>query len=81
VINMAKSGGRAALGREAVLKAVDEQRVEMLIAPWPLTDEYLLHTLPEKMMHSSSTLELVHGEAAERVQAEGGLAARLYYAL
>ncbi len=81
VINMAKSGGRAALGREAVLKALEEQRVEMLIAPWPLTDEHLLHTLPEKMLHSSSTLELVHGEAAERVKAEGGLAARLYYAL
>lgn len=81
VINMAKSGGRAALGRDDVLKAVEEQRVEMLIAPWPLTDEYLLHTLPEKMLHSSAELELVHGDAAERLNAEGGLAARLYYAL
>lgn len=36
-------------------------------------------TLPARMMQSSSTVELVHGEAAERLREEGGIAARLYY--
>jgi hypothetical protein len=79
VINLAKSGGRGALGREAVMQALEQQRVELLLAPWPLDDA--LNDLPARVFASGGGIELVHGEAAERLKAEGGLGARLYYAL
>jgi hypothetical protein len=81
VINLAKSGGRGALGRVDVMQALDQQRVEVLVAPWRLDDPELEAELPARVFASSGTIELVHGEAAERLKAEGGLAARLYYAL
>jgi hypothetical protein len=34
-----------------------------------------------KAMDSSSKFELVHGDAADRLMQEGGVAARLYYAV
>lgn len=79
VIDMAKSGGRGALGRDDVLQAIDERRVELLITPHTLDDETLRTDLPIRMLEAGSTLEMVHGEAAEMLQSEGGLAARLYY--
>jgi hypothetical protein len=79
VINLAKAGGRGALGREAVMQALEQQRVELLLAPWPLDDS--LNDLPARVFASGGSIELVHGEAAERLKAEGGLGARLYYAL
>lgn len=82
VVNLAKAGGRGALGKEAVLAALEQQRVELLIVPWPMPDgDGLMTELPLRVMESAANMELVHGEAAERVKAEGGLAARLYYAL
>lgn len=82
VVNLAKAGGRGAVGKEAVMHALDQQRVELLIIPWPLPDgDGVMSELPLRMMESGGSMELVHGEAAERVKAEGGLAARLYYAL
>lgn len=82
VVNLAKAGGRGALGKEAVLHALEQQRVELLIVPWPLPDgDGLMTELPMRAMESGCAIEMVHGEAAERVKAEGGLAARLYYAL
>jgi hypothetical protein len=79
VIDLAKGGGRGALGREAVMQALEQQRVELLLAPWPLDDA--LKDLPARVFASGGSIELVHGEAAERLKAEGGLGARLYYAL
>jgi len=81
VINLAKAGGRGALGREAVMKALEQQRVELLLAPWPLPAHEFLRDVTARVFASSGTIELVHGEAAERLKAEGGLGARLYYAL
>lgn len=81
IINQAKGGGRGALGREAVLAALDQQRVELVVAPWPLNDAELMAQLPLRALEANATLELVHGEAAARLKAEGGLAARLYYAV
>jgi hypothetical protein len=80
VINFAKAGGRGALGRKDVLDALVMQQVELLVAPWPM-DEVLAAELPERVFQSGGNVELVHGEAADRLKAEGGLAARLYYAL
>lgn len=81
IINLAKSGGRGALGKEAVLSALDQGRVETLVAPWPLNDSELLSQLPLRALKTNTTLELVHGDAAARLKDEGGLAARLYYAV
>jgi hypothetical protein len=81
VIDLAKSGGRGVLGRDKVLEALGQQRVELLIAPWPMDDTTLATELPLSASESSASIELVHGEAAELLQAEGGLAARLYYTI
>jgi hypothetical protein len=82
VVNLAKAGGRGAIGKESVMHALDQQRVELLIIPWPMPDgDGLMSELPLRIMESGGAMELVHGAAAERVKAEGGLAARLYYAL
>jgi hypothetical protein len=75
------AGWRGALGRKAVLEARQQQRVELLIAPWLLPDNALMQSLPQPVLNSSAKIELVHGEAAERLNAEGGIAARLYCAL
>lgn len=80
VVNLAKSGGRGALGTEGVLECLRNKQVELLLVPWPLADEALRLELPELAMASSAEIELIAGPAAERVVEEGGLAARLYYA-
>jgi hypothetical protein len=78
VIDLAKAGDRGALGHKAVHEALIMQRVELLILPWPMEhDEEVL----EKTFLSSGSVEFVHGEAAARLMQEGGIAARLYYAM
>ena len=81
VIDFAKSGGRGALGPKAVMEALEMQRVELLIMPWPMDDQSLATELPLRAFASGGGVELVHGEAADRLKQEGGLAARLYYVL
>ena len=80
VIDFAKSRGRGALGEEAVKMALDMQRVELLILSWPTNNPDLSDDLAFRALQLNSEIELVHGEAAERLNAEGGVAARLYYA-
>lgn len=80
VIDLAKAGGRGALGRQAVVQALEQQRVELLLAPWPLPDPETFQEVTARVFDSGGTIELVHGQAAERLIAEGGLGARLYYA-
>jgi peptide subunit release factor 1 (eRF1) len=80
VIDTAKGGGRACLGREAVMDMLNQQRIELLLAAWPMADEHLAQELPFRVVASGGEVELVHGAAAERLMADGGLAARLYYA-
>jgi hypothetical protein len=70
-----------ALGRQAVMQALEQQRVELLLAPWPLHDPETFQDATARVFASNGTIELVHGRAAERLRAEGGLGARLYYAL
>lgn len=81
VIDMAKADQRGALGRETVLNALEEQRVELLIAPWPLPYEDLHERLPVQALRAGSQIELVGGQAAQRIREESGLAARLYYTI
>jgi hypothetical protein len=81
VIDFAKSRGRGALGYEAVNEALDMQRVELLVLLWPSPNEEQSNDLAFRALQLNSNIELVHGEAANRLQSEGGVAARLYYAL
>lgn len=81
IVDLAKAGGRGALGWEAVRKALQMQQVELLILPWPVVDESQATDLTLKTFASNGKIELVHGEAAQLLGGEGGLAARLYYAL
>lgn len=81
VIGLAKAGGRGVLGRREVVEAVEQQRAELLILPRDLEDEELKRHLPVKMLEYNGRLEIVHGEAAAQLLAEGGAAARLFYAI
>ncbi len=81
VIDFAKAGGRGALGRKDVDMALTMQRVETLILPWPTDDEAAATEYSARAFESGASIELVHGAAAARLKAEGGIAARLYYAL
>lgn len=81
VIDFAKARGRGALGRKAVEEAMEMQRVELLILPWPTDDAEFANELAFRALQLNSEIELVHGAAAARLNQEGGLAARLYYAL
>lgn len=80
VIDLAKSGGRGALGVPAVLQALANKQVELLIVPWPFQDDDLHARLPELALSAGAKIELVAGPAAERLEREGGIAARLFYA-
>lgn len=81
VIDLARSGGRGALGRNAVQQALEMQQVEMLILPYPLDDEETATAASARAFESGGSVELVHGAAADRLRDAGGVAARLYYAL
>jgi hypothetical protein len=83
VIDYAKAGGRGALGEKDVQDALEQQRVELLVMPWPGSglDDETMQAYTLKAMDSSSKFELVHGEAADRLMEEGKVGARLYYAV
>ncbi len=82
IIDFAKSGGRGALGAEAVEKAFEMQQVEMLVLSWPLEDTRAANQLTHQALTLNSKIELVHGAAAIKLNEEGqGIAARLYFAV
>jgi hypothetical protein len=81
VIDFAKSGGRGALGRKAVDEALTMRRVELLLLPYPLDNTAEASKLSARAFESGGSVELLHGEAGVRLTDEGGVAARLYYAL
>ncbi len=82
IINLARSGGRGALGMDDVLSTIDQQRVELLVLPWPLEgDEAMLRLMTVRTLQNNGQVELVFGEAAARLRDAGGVGARLYYAL
>ena len=84
VIDFAKSGGRGALGREAVDMALEMQRVELLLLPWPVnasTVQSYMEDLAYRTLQLNGSIEMVHEAAADLLASEGGVAARLYYAL
>jgi hypothetical protein len=81
VIGLAKAKGRALTGREPVLDALKQHRVELLILPWPTSQPELSEEMTLMTFESGGSVELVRGAAAERLIQEGGWAVRLYYTL
>jgi hypothetical protein len=79
VINLAKSGGRGALGYDDVIDAFTKQAVELFIVPGDSRANEEVDNLTARAVELGAKVEFVHGEAAERLKREGGLAARLYY--
>jgi hypothetical protein len=81
VVGLARSGSRGALGLVAVEDCLARQQVELLILPWPVADAAMRDRLPLMALRAGAQVEFVSGAAAERVNAEGGVAARLFYTL
>lgn len=81
VIGYAKSGGRGVLGSEEVQTLLEQQQVELLILPYPMEDEELARNLTIQALKNGIHVELVHGSATARLNDDGEVAARLYYAV
>lgn len=81
VVGMAKSDGRGALGQNAIEDALTQQRVELLIAPFPSEMPDIVEHLTVQTIEKGGEVELVHGSAASLLEREGGVAARLYYTI
>jgi hypothetical protein len=79
VIDLAKSGGRGALGPAEVAACLERKQVELLLLPWP-GEDVTLELMAREALAAGAAVELVSGEAAARVVEEGGVAARLFYA-
>jgi len=80
VVDLARSGGRGALGQADVAACLERKQVELLVLPWPIADAELRDRLPREAVAAGARVELVSGEAAQRLAQEGGVAARLFYA-
>lgn len=77
VIERAFGGGPAVVGVSAVREALSQDRVATLVASWPPRDHELLHHLTLDALKQSCRIELVYGEAAERLNTVGDVAALL----
>jgi hypothetical protein len=78
LIGLARAGGRAVLGQEAVNEALERYAVSELVLPYS-ADLITADELLVKALQSSADSEFVEGEAAEKLQKEGGIGAFLYY--
>ncbi len=80
-IGFAKSGGRGAIGFAEIAECLERKQVELLILPWPIEDPEIRDRLPREALAAGAKIELVSGDAADRVREEGGAVARLYYVI
>ena len=81
VIGSAKAQGHGATGYDNVQAALNMQGVDLLLLPWPAQDPAEAAAMTLQALDSGATIELVHGSAANKLQNEGGVAARLYFPL
>lgn len=81
IVNAAKSGGRAALGAADVIEALIQNRVELLVLPYPPRTDDIANNLKAQAFERGTPIELVHGSPADKLEDEGGVGARLYYAV
>lgn len=80
VIDTARARGRAALGLVAVQHALERGRIQELIVPATAIHDAQLQDLMLNFVSAGTPVEFVHGAAAKLLAADGGIAARLYYA-
>ncbi len=80
VTAQAKARGRGAIGSVAVGRALDRGAVRLLALPYP-GDADTVEPLLLQAIRAGSHVEFLHGEAAERAAAAGGIVAQLYYSL
>ena len=78
LIGRARAGGRAVLGQGAVNEALERHAVSELVLTYP-ADMVAADELLVKALYSSADTEFVEGEAAARLESEGGIGAFLYY--
>jgi peptide subunit release factor 1 (eRF1) len=81
IIDRAKSGGRGALGKDDVKRALQMGQVETLVLPFPPQDEDFATEVTLLALQNNCQVELVHGSSASTLQDEGGVGAMLYYSL
>lgn len=83
VSNKAHADGRGVLGRDDLERAMQMQQVELIIMPFSLLqdDPEYAHDLAMWSLENNSEIEFVHGQAARKLEASGGIAARLYYSI
>jgi hypothetical protein len=82
VLDQARAGGRASLGKDETLKALDERRVDTLLLSRRLAGEHpdLADRCVGAAFEQGADVEELAGTAGERLDAEaGGIAARLRY--
>lgn len=81
IVNAARAGGRGALGPEAVIEALTQNRVELLVLPYPPRANDIADDLKQRAFAQGTPIELVHGGPADALEDAGGVGARLYYAV
>ncbi|QIA66093.1 hypothetical protein GT360_21630 [Vibrio astriarenae] len=70
--------GRTAFGREEVIEALNSGQAQRVYLPYPIVAEKFNQILVESMANNVD-IEIIHGEAAERLISLGGVGATLYY--
>jgi hypothetical protein len=82
VIGMARAGGRALLGEEAARYALERQQVETLFLAEQLAGQKLANDMACSALRNNSSVVVMFGTAAEKLEKEGGgMAAQLYYSM
>ncbi len=79
IVNAANAGGRGAVGPEAVIEALVQNRVELLVLPYPPRADDIANDLKQQAFERGTPIELVHGTPADTLEEAGGVGARLYY--
>jgi hypothetical protein len=76
----ALASGLAVAGGPAVLAALDQFLVREILVSSHVTDAELLEKAVRQAVISGAAIRFVHREAAEQLDAQDGVVARLYYA-
>ncbi len=72
--------GRGVTGAENILDALNNGQVRKLFIPYPIVSDEFDSLIVEALL-ANVEIELVHGEAAERLKDMGGAGALLYYVI
>ncbi len=80
IIRSAGARGRGATGYTAVGHALDRGAVRLLALPYPAESD-IIEPILLQAVRAGTTVEFLHGEAAERTKEAGGIVAQLYYSI